>query len=188
MSHALLRTAAAVLLVTVAGCDKSSAGGGAAASGSTGAPASAPAAASSAPAAASSAAAPPAAPEGASTSWEGAFTSKVGKVTPPAEAKMKLWEKDPGKEGVGPGTIKLTITGRVVSGELGGALGALVVSGDVDDKVVTARVDPKDPNTDEAWTGTLTGKLEGDSLSVVLRLSSRNANLAREADAKLTKR
>lgn len=170
----------AVLSLTVAGCDKPS--GAPAPAASTPAP-TAPAS-SSAPAAASSAPAAPA----AATAWEGAFTSKVGKVTPPAVAKMKLWEKDPGKEGVGPGTIKLSISGRTVSGELTGALGELRVSGDVDGKVVTARVDPKDPNTDEAWTGTLTGTLEGDGLAVAIRAASRNANLAREAEAKLTKR
>ncbi len=169
---------AAALLSLAAGCDKPNTAPAPAAS------ASAPAAASSAPPAASSA--PPAAPQ--ASAWEGPYTSKVGKVTPPAEAKMKLWEKDPGKDGVGAGTIKLSITGRLVTGELDGALGALVLHGDVDDKVLTARVDPKDPNTPQAWTGTLTGKLEADALTVVLRVASRDANQAREAEAKLTKR
>lgn len=141
---------------------------------------------SAAPAASGSA--PAAAPAGEKGSFEGTFTSKVAKVTPPAEAKVKLWEKDPGKDGVGAGTIKLTISGRVVSGEVTGALGALVVSGDLDDKVLTARLDPKDPNAQDAWTGTLTGKVEADGIAIVLRVASRNANLAREADAKLAKR
>ncbi len=174
----LTRCALPILLVlTVVGCDKSSGSPAPAASSS------APAASSSAPAAASSA--PSVA---APVDWEGPYTAKVGKVTPPPAAKMKLWEKDPGKVGVGTGTIKLTVSGKQITGELTGALGDLLLTGELDDKVVTARVDPKDPNAAETWSGTLTGKLEGDGLTVTLRVASRDANLAREVDAKLTRR
>lgn len=183
-----------VVPVLALGCDEKKATPGDAPPASTtaavSAKASAPAASSAAPAA-SSAAAPAgsAAPGGgaADGTWNGTAKSKVGAVTPPPDAKIETWRKDAGTDGVGDVTLKLMIAGRLVTGEMTGALGTAMISGDHDQGVVTARVDPKDPNQQIAWTGTLSGKVAGGAIDVKIRVSDRTANRAREVELKLAK-
>jgi hypothetical protein len=185
------------------GCDKGGASGASGAAGAAGAttmpppsgPASAAGSAHGALPSGSGSAAPaasaPAEPAGAAGSWKGTYTAKVAEVTPPKDAQVKLWAKDPGTAAVGDGTLKLTLTGSgtklLVKGEAKGPLGAQVISGDADGKDISARVDPKDPNAPDAMTGFFQGKLEGSSIVGTLRVSSRNGNLAREAEIKLTR-
>lgn len=129
--------------------------------------------------------APAAGTAGAET-WQGKFTAKVGAVTPPKEAEVRVWAKDPGTELVGEGSLKLEISGaaprRDVRGEGTGALGDLLISGELEGTEFRARVDPKNPNDPKAMTGVLQGSLKGDKLELVLRVASRNANVVREAE------
>ncbi|MCS6898626.1 MAG: hypothetical protein NZX77_02500 [Polyangiaceae bacterium] len=141
--------------------------------------------------ASSASATTPAKPEEAPLStWKGTFKSRPGNVTLSKEAAeaIKVWSKDPGKEMVGDGTISLwlPVSKGLVRGEIRGALGDLLVNGELEDDQFRARVDPKDPNDPKAMTGILHGKRRGDSWEGMLRVASRNANLVREAEFKLT--
>lgn len=90
---------------------------------------------------------------------------------------------------VGDGTISLQIpaTKGPVRGEIGGVFGDLIVNGQRDGEVITAQVNPKDPNAQNAMTGVFHGSLKGDALEGTLRVANRNANLVREAEIKLKK-
>lgn len=126
-------------------------------------------------------------------SWKGTYKSKVGAVTPPKEAAVEVWAKDPGTAAIGEGTISLTITpvpsGKFsrVLGEGKGALGDLVISGTLDADGLTARIDAKDPKAPNAMSGTLSGKQDGAKIEATLRVSGRDANVVREAAVTLTR-
>ena len=184
----------AAAVVVVAACDRPSSSGAPAAltsSTSSARPvASAPASSASGPASSASAAssAAPAASDGSgAATWKGAYKAKVGAVNPPKDAKIQLWAKDEGAALVGDGTVRLTITGTQVHGEAKGVLGEQTINGVLEEKELSARVDPKNPNTQDAMTGVLTGKLEGSTLTATLRVSGRNGNLVREATFPLTR-
>jgi hypothetical protein len=186
-THAL-----ALTLLAAAGCSKSDPAGGAPAAASSSAP---PAATSAAarPSASTSAAeaAPSAASAESGAAWKGTFKSKPGTVTLAKEAAeaVKVWAKDPGTEMVGDGTISLQIpaTKGPIRGEIGGVFGDLIVNGQRDGEAITAQVNPKDPNAQNAMTGVFHGSLKGDALEGTLRVANRNANLVREAEIKLKK-
>ena len=175
--------------LVLTGCDKSS--GDAPATPSAVPAASAPEAASAAPKASASSSASPAssaaAAPGAASSWKGTYKAKVGAVNPPKDAKIQLWAKDPGTELIGDGTIHLTVTGTTVKGEAKGALGDQLLAGTIDEKELSTRVDPKEPNSAAAMTGVLTGKIEGSTITAVIRVSGRNGDIVREAAVTLTK-
>lgn len=130
---------------------------------------------------------------GESSSWKGSFKTKVAAVTPPKEAAVEVWAKDPGTVGIGDATITLTTeptpNGKFqrVVGEIKGALGDLVVSGTLDADGLAARVDPKDPKAPPGFAGTLTGKGDSSKIEATLRVSNRDANLVREATFSLMK-
>jgi hypothetical protein len=150
-------------------------------------------AASAAPAASGSGSASGGAAEvpGAAERWKGTFKSKPGAVTPPEKTEVKVWAKDPGTEAVGDGTITLSVSGkgpaRAVDGTADGALGDLLIRGELDDKELSARVDPKAPNAPGAMTGVLQGKRTADGIEATLRVAGRNGNIVREATIKLTR-
>ena len=146
--------------------------------------------ASAAAASASAAAAPGSPPPALVGSYTGSFQAKVGSVSEvPAEAKVTVWAKDPGTEALGAGTLTLVIAAgkRVLQGEGKGALGDLVVSGDLDGPELRARVDPKDPNGEPAMTGVLAGTFAAGAFTGTLRVASKNANVVRTADITLRK-
>ena len=123
--------------------------------------------------------------------WKGSFKTRPGAVTlnKEASAYIKVWAKDPGTEMIGDGTISLQIpaTKGPVQGEISGVLGDLLVNGDLDNGVLSARVDAKNPNDEKAMTGVLQGTIKGSTLEATLRVASRNANLVREAELKLSR-
>jgi hypothetical protein len=122
--------------------------------------------------------------------YAGTYKAKVGTVSDyPKEAKVAAWEKDAGTEAVGDGTLSLVVTRgrRVVTGEAKGALGEQTLSGDLDATELRAKVDPKNPNTEPAMTGVLTGTFANGTFTGTLRVSGRNGNVVREAEIKLAK-
>jgi hypothetical protein len=123
--------------------------------------------------------------------WKGTFKSRPGVVTLAKEAAeaVKVWAKDPGVEMVGDGEITLRIPGSkgLVQGEISGILGDLLVNGELEEDQLHARVDAKDPNDQKAMTGVLHLKRKGEAWEGMLRVASRNANLVREADLRLSR-
>jgi hypothetical protein len=193
--YSLLLALLAPLALASTACDKKADPAPGAQPAASAAPAASPvasAAASGAASAAGSAAARPAS-DGAAETWKGAFKAKPSSIelSKDAAADVKVWAKDPGTELVGDGTLTLQITGsgnrRAVKGEGSGALGDLVIVGEISDNELRARVDAKNPNDPNAVTGVLQGTVKGDAIESTLRVSNRNANRVREADFKLTK-
>jgi hypothetical protein len=123
--------------------------------------------------------------------WKGSFKSRPGAVTLAKEGAeaVKVWARDPGTEMVGDGAITLQIPGGKgpVRGEISGVLGDLLVNGDLEEDQLHARVDAKDPNDQKAMTGVLHLRRKGDVWEGLLRVASRNANLVREAELKLSR-
>jgi hypothetical protein len=174
---------ALVAMLVPVGCDHSSSGPTPTATPSATAAVTASVSASASAAPSASASAPSA---GAGDAYKGAYKAKVGAVNPPKDAKIQLWAKDEGTAAVGDGTVHLAIRGTTITGDAKGALGEQTITGQLDGKDVTARVDPKNPNAENAMTGVLTGKLEGTTITATIRVSSRNANIVREAPITLT--
>ena len=179
------RFVVSALMCALVGCSKGS-------SDKPGPAASASAAASSASSAAPVASASKSATE--ATAWSGSYTAKVGPVAPPENAKEKTWTDDPGTAAVGPGTIKLSISGARgdTQGELAGPLGDLKLSGVFDGKELRANLMPKDPKADMAMTGfmllTGSGETPPANLKGTLRVSNRDARIVREASVELAKK
>jgi hypothetical protein len=194
--------AAIAVALNLGGCSDPGGKGpptGASTTSATGSANAAPSGSSSAQGAASGSAAGSAsgAPAGSASAdgatWKGTYKAKVGAVTPPKEAAVEVWAKDPGTAAIGDGTISLTVTqvpsgkfSRVV-GEGKGALGDLVISGTLDADGLTARIDAKDPKAPTAMSGTLSGKQDGAKIEATLRVSGRDANVVREATITLTR-
>jgi hypothetical protein len=121
--------------------------------------------------------------------WSGAYTSKVGAVDPPPNAKEKTWTLDPGTAAIGRGTIDLTIGERgETRGETKGALGDMTISGAYDGHELRANLVPTNPKADGAMTGFMVLRTDGTALKGTLRASSRDARIVREAGVELAKK
>jgi hypothetical protein len=172
----------AVLMVLAAACSKPTSSGTSAA----------PSAAASASATPAPAAVPPAAV--ASSGWSGSYAANIGPVNPPAAAHEKTWNDDPGRTGVGPGTIELAVNpSGTALGEAKGALGELSVSGTFDGRELRANLLPKNPNAEGAMTGFMALTAQGEPSSAkelkgTLRVASRDARLVREATVQLARK
>jgi hypothetical protein len=97
------------------------------------------------------------------------------------------WRGDDAGEGLGEGSISLTIdTGaHVVTGLADGPIGDVLLSGAVDDGKVTASVRRKNA-TDRGLTGTLIATLTAERVEGMMRLSFGDAHIIREATFRLT--
>lgn len=121
------------------------------------------------------------------TAWTGKYVAQVGEVNPPANARNKVWQKDPGTANVGDGTVEVSLDEKTgtVKGTATGALGELQLSGELDDTHLRANVAPKDPNAEDAMTGFLVLDREGDTFKGSLRVSDREGVIVREAKVEL---
>lgn len=128
--------------------------------------------------------APPPAPA-MPTAWSGKYVSKVGAVNPPANARNKIWEKDPGTDAVGEGTLEVSLDDKRVTGTLTGPLGECHLSGELDGDNLRANLVPNDPNADSAMTGFLVLTRDGDVFKGELRASDREGRIVREAKVDL---
>ena len=182
-----------LLALTLTACGNRGESSDHAAAGSAAVTATASSPAPTASAAASGAATGDAPTAAGGETWKGSFKARPGAVVmtnKEASQAVKVWANDPGTAQVGDGTMTLTVGGapqHLVRGEIDGALGPMAVTGAVDGGELRARVDSKDPNAATAMTGILYGKFEGANPELTLRVSSRNANVVREATIKLAK-
>jgi len=177
----LRRTASATALLLALGCDQRA---------STPPEPAAVTAASSHPAAASNSAttpnAPPASPHAGV--WTGSFEVKKAAVTVPDGVPYKAWAQDDGTKSVGASSITLRIADDgAATGELTGALGNLTVQGTAHANELRAAVRPRNPGQGDGMRGTLTGKIQGDSLPARFRASSHDGDLARLANVPMTR-
>jgi hypothetical protein len=123
------------------------------------------------------------------TAWSGSYTAKVGAVEPPKNANEKAWTLDPGSAAIGKGSIDLSVRERgEARGETKGPLGEMTISGLYDGKELRANLLPKEPRSDGAMTGFLLLTTEGEAMKGILRVSSRDARIVREAAVELAKK
>jgi hypothetical protein len=116
-------------------------------------------------------------------SYTGPFEAKRRKVQLPSGVVDPAWQLDNGKKSAGPGHIELSIwsNGRV-TGKASGALGDLVIEGNVDGKTLTASLSP--PSAD-GFRGVIAGEIDGESLKGQLHAASSDSSVVREADIDL---
>jgi hypothetical protein len=120
--------------------------------------------------------------------WSGAYDAKKGEIAQPDGVKDKHWKKDEGKTHVGAGTITLRIgADGAVEGEAKGPLGAQVLEGNTDGKVVGLRVRPKDPLASDGFTGTLVVLAKEGGLKGELKCAGPTADVIRHSAVDLKK-
>ncbi|MEO6574430.1 MAG: hypothetical protein ABIP89_11360 [Polyangiaceae bacterium] len=148
----------------------------------------APSASSSAIIAAEVDAAPPVAK---ATTWTGAYKSSAGTlyVPPGKEWSGTKWRGDESPDGLGEGTITLSIDPKSggVAGTLDGPVGPGVLYGSSADGKVTATLARKDA-ADNGFTGTLIGNVAGDKLEGTMHVSSWDAHTIRAITFSLGKK
>jgi hypothetical protein len=138
----------------------------------------------SAPATAATASAAPRSPHAGR--WSGAFVAEKAEVQVPEGVDYRAWEDDDGKKATGDGKLSIDVADDgSVSGKASGALGDLDVSGQVDDDEVRVMLVPRDPESDEAMSGTLVGEVRGNSIEGQLVASNSDATFARRAKTSL---
>lgn len=116
--------------------------------------------------------------------WSGTYAAVAGGLYVPDAPEfkgMKFRGEDAG-DGLGDGTLWFEIdpVTHTLKGELGGALGELVVGGAVKDDVYAFTVRPKDPSG-MGFSGTGRAVPKGTQLAGTLRASRATANIIREA-------
>lgn len=169
-----------IALTLLAGCEREAASSGASTSAASASPAS-----SAAVSATATASAAPAHPHAGT--WQGSFEATKGEVTVDEGVPYGTWKKEEGSTVAGSGKIELTISANgAVNGETTGALGKLRAVGVLPEEgELAVTLQPDDPNADDAMTGTLVGKVEGDLIKADLRASSRDGNRVRKASLTL---
>lgn len=172
--------AALTLAFAAGGCDRAPAGTGG------GSDAASPTAA---PTPSGAAPAPTAAPT-EPTRWAGAYQSKAGTMYVPdgGEWAKTTWRGDESTEGLGEGKLTLTVDpgNGAAEGAIEGPLGPAVVYGRVTGAQLTATIARKDIG-DRGFVGTLDGKIGADAIEGIVRVSSAEANVIREAPFQLKK-
>jgi hypothetical protein len=96
------------------------------------------------------------------------------------------WKRDDGTTASGLGKLRIEISADgSVSGSIDGPLGPGIIRGVYSEELLSATLSPTDPTRIDAFEGTLSGTLQGDSLQVQLAAATADARVARRADAKL---
>ncbi|MEJ7733754.1 MAG: hypothetical protein WKG00_31735 [Polyangiaceae bacterium] len=120
--------------------------------------------------------------------WSGAYDARKGEIAQPDGVKDKHWKKDEGKTNVGAGTLTVRIgPDGVVEGEAKGPLGAQVLEGNTDGKVVGLRVRPKDPLASDGFSGTLVALPKDGALKGELKVAGPTADVIRHSTIELKK-
>ena len=138
-----------------------------------------------------SAALPPASASAAALAgaWEGSYLAAKGSLSLPDKPDNKAQAADDGKLAIGPGTLELTVLPNgELRGKSKGALGALVLSGRVDEGMVRAQVAPADPYINQPMSGVFVGVARDGAIKGELRVAGPDATVIREAPVTLSKK
>jgi hypothetical protein len=126
----------------------------------------------------------------ASSAFSGTYTAKASVVDIGKADKVVKWPPNPASGAIGTGTIDLAVADPKgeVRGEAKGPLGHLMVIGGFDGHDLRANLTPKDPNADDAMTGVMTLVADAAAMRGTLRVSSRDAQIVREATVELSRK
>ena len=123
------------------------------------------------------------------TTWKGSYEATAASLYVPdgGEWAGTKWRGDDAGEGLGAGTVTLTVLGPHVDGTIDGVLGPAVVDGSFFGDRLSASIRRKDPN-DRGFVGVLDGTVKDDKFDGEIHVSSLvNANLLRQAKLELVK-
>ena len=121
--------------------------------------------------------------------WKGSYEATAASLYVPdgGEWAGTKWRGDDAGDGLGAGTVTLTVTGSHVDGTVDGVLGPAVVDGAFFGDRLSASIRRKDPS-DRGFVGVLDGTVKDDKFEGEIHVSSLvNANLLRQAKLVLTK-
>jgi hypothetical protein len=111
-------------------------------------------------------------------------------ITAPDKHSANHW-KDAGTQWLGAGTVTLTVDPqtRAIHGTSQGALGDLIVSGELQDSkeppVMSINLKSKDPTSENAMSGVLIATLDGTAFKGKIHVSNRTADVARVAKVRI---
>ncbi|MGH7282940.1 MAG: hypothetical protein ACRELY_15560 [Polyangiaceae bacterium] len=120
--------------------------------------------------------------------WKGSYEASPASLYVPdgGEWAGTKWRGDDAGDGIGSGTVMLTVLGSHVDGTVDGVLGPAVVDGSFFGDHLSASIRRKDP-TDRGFVGVLDGIVKDDKFDGEIHVSSLvNANLLRQAKLELT--
>lgn len=116
--------------------------------------------------------------------WSGSYTAAPGSFYVPDAPEFKgvKFRGEDAGDGLGEGTLVFDVdpVTNVITGEVHGALGDLVLSGALQNEVYTFTLRPRDPST-MGFTGTGRATPKGTEVAGSMRVSKATANVIREA-------
>ena len=121
--------------------------------------------------------------------WKGSYDATAASLYVPdgGEWAGTKWRGDDAGDGLGAGTVTLTVLGSHVDGTIDGVLGPAVIDGSFFGDRLSASIRRKDPN-DRGFVGVLDGTVKDDKFDGEIHVSSLvNANLLRQAKLELVK-
>jgi hypothetical protein len=120
--------------------------------------------------------------------WRGTYHSATATLYVPSEWKSVHWKVPETPQGVGDGTLELTVdpaTHRVL-GTLDGPLGPATIDGFASGHALTATLARKDP-ADRGFAGTLVGVVDDDAVTGVVHAALAEASAIRTATFSLSR-
>lgn len=121
--------------------------------------------------------------------WKGSYEASAASLYVPdgGEWAGTKWRGDDAGDGLGAGTVTLSVLGSHVDGTVDGVLGPAVVDGSFFGDRLSASIRRKDPR-DRGFVGVLDGVVKDGKFEGDIHVSSLvNANLLRQAKLELTK-
>jgi hypothetical protein len=114
--------------------------------------------------------------------WRGTYHSATATLYVPSEWKSVHWKVPETPQGVGDGTLELTVdpTTHRVFGTLDGPLGPATIDGFASGHALTATLARKDP-ADRGFAGTLVGAVDDDAVTGVVHAALAEASAVRTA-------
>lgn len=116
--------------------------------------------------------------------WSGSYTAAPGSFFVPDAPEFKgvKFRGEDAGDGLGEGNLSFEVDPitNVITGEVHGALGDLVLAGALQNDVYTFTVRPKDPSA-MGFTGTGRATPKGTEVAGSMRVSKATANVIREA-------
>jgi hypothetical protein len=121
------------------------------------------------------------------STWTGSYDARHHAIEmSKKEGAVRDWSEDDGKLHSGTGKIALTIgDDGAVTGSSTGALGELVVAGELDGDTLRLKLTPRDPGAEKAFFGTLIAKRSSGMFVGKIQASSGDSLTVRNAPVEL---
>lgn len=121
--------------------------------------------------------------------WSGIYTAEKHTITmSAAEGALREWSQEAGKEGIGPGDLSVEVAedGSAL-GTASGSLGKMLVTGKVEDEVLTLQLKPTEAGV-QSYHGFVIAKRDAQSFTGKLQASSGDGTRVRTGTVRLSPR